>query len=125
MEFVKLVNGVEMPLTKEELVAVAEAQVREDEEAAAAVVLAKAEYMQTFRDMRRELLNVLTGIAIAEDLLEEFKALRQVLLDIPQADEVASATTADEAKAAIKIEYAKAVALAPKEFINAFKELDQ
>lgn len=109
-----------------ELVTLSQEEV--DASAAAALVAisqARSEYMQEFRDMRRELLNVLTGIAIAEGLLEEFKVLRQVLLDIPQVEEVASATTADEAKAAIKIEYAKAVALAPQEFITAFKELVQ
>lgn len=121
----KVVDGERLPLSAEDYA-------QQEADAAAAVseleaqrVIQLEQYMQEFRDMRRELLNVLTGIAIAEGLLEEFKVLRQVLLDIPQVEEVASATTADEAKAAIKIEYAKAVALAPQEFITAFKELVQ
>lgn len=120
-----LVNGVKVPLTQEELTGVEAERLAAAEREAQAVALAREEYMQEFRDMRRELLNILTGIAIAEGLLEEFKVLRQLLLDIPQAEEVVSATTADEAKAAIKTEYAKAVSLAPQEFITAFKELGQ
>lgn len=81
-------------------------------------------YMDEFRDMRRELLNVLTGIAIAEDMLEEFRVAREALLNIPQVPEVANATTAEDAKAACKIEYAKIVAAAPLEFKLAFKELN-
>lgn len=120
-----LVNGVKVPLTQDELAEVEAVRLAAAEQEAQTIALAREEYMQEFRDMRRELLNVLTGIAIAEGLLEDFKVLRQALLDIPQAADVASATTADEAKAAIKIEYTKAVALAPKEFITAFKELSQ
>lgn len=115
-------NGVIVELTQDETQARLAQSALDD---AATNDAALFGYMQNFRDMRREMLNVLTGIAIAEDMLEEFKVLRQVLLDIPQAEDVASAATAEEAKAAIKIAYAQAVALAPQEFIVAFKELDQ
>lgn len=121
----KLVDGALIDLTDAEVRDFRQREADALVEEQARVQAEKAEYMQEFRDMRRELLNVLTGIAIAEGLLEDFKVLRQALLDMPQAEEVALATTAAEAKTAIKIEYAKAVALAPKEFITAFKELDQ
>lgn len=81
-------------------------------------------YMTEFRDMRRELLNALTGIAIAEDMLDEFKVAREALLNIPQIPAVENATTAAEAKAACKAAYLAVVAASPPEFILAFKELN-
>lgn len=93
-------------------------------EAERAQALALTEYMHSFRDMRRELLNALTGIAIAEDMLDEFKVAREALLNIPQIPAVANATNAAEAKAACKIAYMAVVAASPPEFILAFKELN-
>lgn len=117
-------NGVVRDATAEEINA---AQERKAEAAIQDQINAQMElesYMDEFREMRRELLNVLTGVAIAEDMLEEFRAARESLLNIPQVPEVANATTAEEAKAACKIEYAKIVAAAPLEFKLAFKELN-
>lgn len=93
----------------------------------AALLVAKqeqelAEYMQEFRSMRTDLLNVLGGIAMAEDAIPAFKVMRRALLDIPAAPDVVKATTAEEAKRAVKAEYAKIVPTAPPAFVKAFKE---
>lgn len=117
-------NGVVREATADE-----EARILMDQEEAAVRAVAEvakllAAYMQEFRDMRRELLNALTGIAIAEDMLDEFKVAREALLNIPQIPAVANATTAAEAKAACKAAYMAVVASSPPEFILAFKELN-
>lgn len=116
-------NGVRRELTPEEYAQRVLDVEAEKIEAVRVQAAALSEYMQEFRDMRRELLNVLTGIAIAEDLLSEFRVLRQMLLDIPESLDVASATNASDAKIAIKTEYSKAVAQAPEQFVLAFKDL--
>lgn len=91
---------------------------------AAAAAAGLAEYMREFRGLRTDLLNVLTGMALAEGFLAEFKVLRQQLLDIPSLPSVVNATTALEAKLAVKAAYAKIVPTAPEAFVRAFKQLD-
>lgn len=124
MEYRIMRDGIEQDASPEE---VAEIEARQ---AAAEIELAKMEaehlklYMSEFRGMRRELLNVLAGIAIAEDMFDEFKIAREALLDIPQVPAVANATNATQAKAACKTEYMKVVAASPPQFILAFKELN-
>lgn len=114
-------NGELVQLAPEEI-ELRRAQEAADLEAAQAAAL--AEYMQEFRALRLSLLNVLAGIALAEDLQPDFKALRLELLDIPQVESVAKATTAAEAKRAIKLEYARIVSTAPAALVRAFRELE-
>lgn len=119
-----LVDGEVVPATQDDLAAIEARTAQAVIDAQAATEQARATYMHEFRDMRRELLNVLAGIAIAEDMFDEFKIAREALLDIPQVPAVANATTAAEAKAACKTEYMKVVAASPPEFVLAFKELN-
>lgn len=117
-------NGVPREATIDEIEAIAENVRTIEELQAAESTRALHQYLQEFRDMRRELLNVLIGIAMAEDMLDEFKAARESLLNIPQLPSVENATTAAEAKAACKAAYMAVVAAAPPQFILAFKELN-
>lgn len=82
-------------------------------------------YMAEFRGLRDALLNRLAGIALAEELVVEFKVLRRQLLDIPDVPSVASATTAAQAKHAIKAEYIRIVQGATPPLVSAFREMDQ
>lgn len=122
--FQKFSDGVLIECTEEEILEILARQEVALAEEQGRIALELVEYMQEFRDMRRELLNVLAGIALAEDMLDEFKVAREALLDIPQVLSVANATTAAEAKAACKVEYMKVVAVSPPQFILAFKELN-
>lgn len=80
-------------------------------------------YMDEVRELRMQLLNVLAGIALALDMVPEFKACRQLLLDLPQCPAVAAATSREEAEVAVKAEYARIVASTPDALRIAFKEI--
>lgn len=122
MDQFKIVDGEVVPLTEEDLAQRAKDLAEYEAELAAQQVHLLDRYMQEFRDMRRELLNVLAGIALAEDLLPDFRILRQALLDIPEVESVANSTTVEQVKRAVKAEYARIVSTAPAALVAAFKE---
>lgn len=86
-------------------------------------------YLNLVRDLRMQLLNAMTGIALAAQLDGDavipaaFKVARIALLDLPQLPGVLNAKTKEETEAVIKTEYARIVSQTPAELKAAFKEI--
>jgi hypothetical protein len=96
----------------------------------ARVTLDLTTYMAEVRALRERILNRLAGIAAAAQVAEDTTTLtafvdaRQRLLDITKAPAVAAATTAGEAKLAVKAEYALIVSACPAALRTAILTVD-
>ena len=122
-------SGVYRPLTPEELAELMQRRAGAAEAAVEAVRLARAEYLAEVREMREDLLNRLTGIAMAAQLQGDttlpaaFVQARKRLLDITKVASVVNSTTAAECKAAVKAEYANIAVQAPTGLRTAFSTM--